>query len=214
MRTSADRRWPSRSAASITSGWAEQTEVTPTASPAARRRPISARRCVAVVISSSPTGFWPTAIQASISARLDAPSIGPCFVTARAPAALAKRNASSGASPRNHSVTKAAPKQSPAPVGSTSSTAKAGMLATARPIVVDGAVDALLDDDRADAAREDLGDRGALLVGLGEQIKLGAARQEQIGLVQHLGPARRACPTLRAFPCGCWGRRTPCRRAP
>ena len=52
--------------------------------------------------------------------------MGPLRVTARAPEALARRRACAGGVPRSQWVTKVAAKVSPAPVGSTSSTAKAG----------------------------------------------------------------------------------------
>jgi hypothetical protein len=58
---------------------------------------------------------------------VEAPSIGPLnWPTARAPVALAMSSALRGSMPRSQQVTKAAPKQSPAPVGSTSATLKAG----------------------------------------------------------------------------------------
>ncbi len=60
-----------------------------------------------------------TAIQASRSARKAAPSIGPLTITARAPAALAVRRAWVGFNPCSQQASRTAPKQSPAPVGST-----------------------------------------------------------------------------------------------
>ena len=67
---------------------------------------------------------FPVAMKASTASSGKMPSIGPLRVTASAPQALAIRSASAGAAPRSQNETKAAPKQSPAPVGSTSSTAK------------------------------------------------------------------------------------------
>ena len=61
--------------------------------------------------------------------------------------------------PRSQQTTKVAPKQSPAPVGSTSSTANRRDMGGAVPVIVAGAVGAALDDDAADAALEERRDR-------------------------------------------------------
>ncbi len=53
----------------------------------------------------------------SSSARVEAPSIGPKCMTARAPEAAANSRASRGLAPLSQKLTKVAPKQSPAPVG-------------------------------------------------------------------------------------------------
>ena len=60
--------------------------------------------------------------------------------------------------------------------------------------IMHGAVLPLLDDDSADAAGEQFGDRLRLVLGLGEQEELVAARQEEVGC----GPARSRA--LRAGP--------------
>jgi len=70
-------------------------------------------------------------MNAASSSSLLLPSIGPRLHTASAPAALARRSVSSIGSPYNRPATNVPPAQSPAPVGSTSLTGKAG-LATRR----------------------------------------------------------------------------------
>ena len=104
----------------MTSGCAEQTDVTAGRSPAARCRGRSSRM---FSFMRAPARCCPSR-NVSSSACVEVPSIGPRRRTARAPAALANRSASRGARPRSQRVTKVAPKASPAPVGSTSSTAK------------------------------------------------------------------------------------------
>ena len=58
---------------------------------------------------------------------VELPSIGPFLPTASAPAALASSSARSTGTSSARQATKVPPKQSPAPVGSTSSAAKAGV---------------------------------------------------------------------------------------
>ena len=65
--------------------------------------------------------------KASSSAMVELPSIGPFLPTASAPAALASCSARSTRHAQRQAATKVPPKQSPAPVGSTSSAAKAGV---------------------------------------------------------------------------------------
>src|ERR1700689_2002005 len=73
---------------------------------------------------------------ASIWARSLLPSIGPTFVTASAPAAVARRIASAKLNaPVAQSVTKVAQKQSAAPVGSRTSALWAGKVAPAPALV-------------------------------------------------------------------------------
>ena len=81
---------------------------------------------------------------------------------------------------RNQQLTKVAPKQSPAPVGSTSSTSNPGCVSRVVGVEIAGAVGAALMNDRSNAAAEDFRDRGFLFFCLREEIELDPARQEKI----------------------------------
>ena len=81
---------------------------------------------------------------------------------------------------RSQQLTNVAPKQSPAPVGSTSSTSNPGCVRRVAEFEVAGAFSAALVNDRPDAVAKDFRDRGFLFFRLGEEIEFDAARQEEI----------------------------------
>ena len=77
---------------------------------------------------------------------------------------------------RSQQLTNVAPKQSPAPVGSTSSTLNPGCVRRVVRVEVAGAVSAALVNDRPNATAKDFRDCGFLFFCVREEIEFDATR--------------------------------------
>ncbi len=126
------------------------------------------------------------AIAACKVARSLVPSMGPRRPTASAPAIAACSSASRGGVARSQRAVKVAPKQSPAPVGSTSSTAKAGWKMSRFAVEVAGPGAALFPDDGRNTGLQQFTDRTVCAAGCGQHGQFLAARQEEVGACEHL----------------------------
>jgi hypothetical protein len=107
-------------AASIDQGWAEQIDVMPTGRPAAN----AARHCSEVLVHAHAVPWMRGS--ASISAMVGGALHRALDADCPCAGGVGDDQGLAAAMPRSQKVTKAPPKQSPAPVGSTSATLKPG----------------------------------------------------------------------------------------
>ena len=101
-------------------------------------------------------------------------------MTAIAPAATAVLSASGAEVPRSHKAVNAPPKQSPAPVGSISSTGKANSHA-ALGIVIACPFRPVLVHDRLNTLGQQFGNRAGVVFCFGQQGQFFAAGKKQVG---------------------------------